>query len=95
MEEEFFWEQVKRISAEKKITQSTLAKACGAPLSTYKGWIKKNYFPTVLGGHAIARVLGVSVEFLITGKERASKQEIENIRLLLLQAGKELGKLPG
>ena len=95
MEEEFFWKQVKSISKKKKITQKMLAEACGTPLSTFKGWIRKNYFPTVIGGFAIAKVLGVSVEYLVTGKERATKKDVEKIRLLLHKAEEKLEKLPG
>lgn len=94
MEEEIFWDQVKILCKQKRITQEKLARACGVPLSTFKGWIKKNYFPTVIGGHIIASVLGVSVEYLVTGKEKATKKDIENIRVLLHKAEERLGKIP-
>ena len=94
MEREIFWKQVKYLCRKNRITQDALAKACGVPLSTFKGWMTKNYFPTVIGGYIIARVLGVSVEYLITGKERATKRDIENIRALLHRAEESLRKIP-
>ena len=95
MVKDFFWEQVKRLGREKKITQEALAKTCNVPLSTFKGWIKKNYFPTVIGGYMIAEKLGVTVEYLVTGKENALKKELEKIRLLLHRAEEKLEKIPG
>ena len=74
MFEEIFWEQVKCTAKKKKITQKDLADFCGIPVSTFKGWIHKNYFPTVIDGFIIATRLGVSVEYLITGKENDAKQ---------------------
>ena len=94
MVKDFFWEQVKRLGREKKITQEALAKTCNVPLSTFKGWIQKNYFPTVIDGYVIAEKLGVSVEYLITGKEGKTRKEIENIRILLHRAEEGLGRLP-
>ena len=94
MEREIFWAQVKRLSRKKRITQEALAKVSGVPLSTFKGWIQKNYFPTVIGGQKIAEFLDVTVEYLITGKERATKKDIEIIRSFLHRAEEKLGKIP-
>ena len=90
---EIFWEQVKRMVKIKGITQSDLADACQVPLSTLKGWIKRNYFPTVVDGYLIALKLGVSVEYLITGKESAAAGNIRNIRVLLRRAERKLDKI--
>ena len=94
MGKEIFWEQVRRIGRKTKITQKDLAQVCGVPLSTFKGWIQKNYFPTVIDGYIIAEKLGVSVEYLVTGKENDARMEIENIRTLLHRAEEKLGKIP-
>jgi len=95
MEKGIFWEQVKLIGKKTKITQKDLAQICGVPFSTFKGWIQKNYFPTVIDGFLMAKKLGVSVEYLVTGKENATRTEIENIRILLHRAEEKLGKIPG
>jgi len=94
MGNELFWEQVKRIGKKSRITQKDLAQLCGVPLSTFKGWIQKNYFPTVIDGCIMADKLGVSVEYLVTGKENDARIEIEKIRILLHRAEEKLGKLP-
>jgi len=89
-----FWVQVRKILGEKNMTQKALAQACGFPYSTFRGWMKKNYFPTVIGGFMIARKLGVSVEYLVTGKERTGKKELEKIQHLLHRANEKLGRMP-
>jgi len=94
MGNELFWEQVKRICKKSKITQKDLAQFCGVPLSTFKGWIQKNYFPTVIDGYIMADKLGVSVEFLVTGKENGTRMEVEKIRIMLHRVEEKLGKLP-
>ena len=94
MKVEKFWVQVRKLLKTKKITQKSLAQACDFPYSTFKGWIKKNYFPTVIGGYMIAKKLGVSVEYLVTGKERPGKKELERIQNLLHRANEKLEKIP-
>ena len=89
-----FWVQVRKILREKNMTQKALAQACGFPYSTFRGWMKKNYFPTVIGGFMIARKLGVSVEYLVTGKERTGKKELEKVQNLLHRANEKLGRMP-
>jgi len=94
MKKEVYWDQVKRLAKKKGITQVSLAKACNVPISTFKGWINKNYFPTVIDGYIIAVELGVTVEYLVTGKERPGKREINNIRRMLQRVDKKLEDIP-
>ena len=91
---ELFWEQVKKICRITKISQKELALTCNVPFSTFTGWMRKNYFPTVIDGYIIAAKLGVSVEYLVTGRVSDTKRVVENIRVLLHQAEENLGKLP-
>ena len=93
MRHEYFWEQVKNICRKTNITQNELAQICGVPLSTFKGWIQKNYFPTVIDGYIIAERLGVSVEYLVTGKEKSGRNKMEDIRILLCLAEEELRRM--
>ena len=93
MGKQIFWEQVKRTIKDKGITQAAVAGACGVPLSTFKGWISKNYFPTVIGGYSIAKFLGVSLDYLITGEEKTSAKEIDSALVLLRQAEGRLEKI--
>ena len=94
MEKAIFWDQVKRLGKKTKITQKELALVCEVPLSTFKGWIQKNYFPTVIDGYIMAEKLGVSVEYLVTGQEYDARKEIENIRILLHSADEKPDKIP-
>ena len=94
MKVEKFWVQVRKSLKTKGMTQKSLAHACGFPYSTFKGWIKKNYFPTVIGGYMIAAKLGVSVEYLVTGKERPGKKELTKIQSLLHRVNEKLEKIP-
>jgi len=91
---EYFWEQVKKVCRITKITQKDLALTCNVPYSTFKGWMQKNYFPTVIDGYIIAAKLGVSVEFLVTGQISDTKKVVENIRTLLHRAEENLRRLP-
>jgi len=94
MDVHIFWDRVKFMIRKNKTTQEAVARACDRPVSTFKGWIKKNYFPTVIDGYLIADYLGVTVEYLVTGKERAARKDIEDIRCLLHRAEEKLGKIP-
>jgi len=85
-----FWDRVNSILKRNRLTQSMAAAACGVKLKTFQSWIRKDYYPTVLGGHALAGFLGVTVEYLVTGKNCATKKQIEDVRLLLKEADQQL-----
>jgi transcriptional regulator with XRE-family HTH domain len=84
-----FWKRVKQQIKKHKATQAGVARACGFSLRTFQGWMYKGVSPTVTEAYHIARVLGVSVEYLLTGKnKRAEKIEsrIQSAESLLDQA---------
>ena len=87
------WERVKRLLKNNKLTQSMAAEACGVKLTTFQSWIRKDYYPTILSGYELARFLGVSVEYLVTGNEREGKKQIETVRSVLKELDEELGKI--
>ena len=95
MAEKNFWPQVNRLIKTKGINLETLAIACQVPLSTLNGWIKNDYFPSIVEGYKIARELGVSVEYLITGQKNPSKENLETVRSLLRKAEEILKKMQG
>ena len=66
------------------------AAACGVKLKTFRSWIRKDYYPTILSGYGLARLLGVTVEYLVTGKEGNAKDQIEAARSLLKETDKKL-----
>ena len=63
-----FWKRIKHLIKIKAVTQQTALKACGISYNTFKGWVSKKYFPPLEAAYKLARYLGVSVDFLISGK---------------------------
>ena len=93
MKEEKFWTIVKSILKKNKKTQAEAAAACGVKLRTFQNWIYKDLFPTIVDGYNLARFLGVSVEYLVTGKEKDTKIKIDSARYLLKEADNKLKKI--
>jgi transcriptional regulator with XRE-family HTH domain len=84
-----FWGRIKQLIKKKNATQAGIAEACGFSLQTFHGWMYKGVWPTVFDAYRIARVLGVSLEYLLTGKNEEEKEiesRIENVRSLLEKA---------
>ena len=75
---------------EKKVTQKDTAVACGINPRTFQYWIYRNLYPSIVDGFYLARFLGVSVEYLVTGKETRSKKRIDAIYTFLQKAEKNL-----
>ncbi|AEF82344.1 helix-turn-helix domain-containing protein [Leadbettera azotonutricia] len=91
-----FWKRVKDLIKQKGLTEIKVAQTCGIPVSTFTGWMYKGFYPSVYDGYNIARALGVSIEYLMTGKEKHEKPgntELENIRLLLHKVEDRLDKM--
>lgn len=83
MENIDFWNRVKALIKENKITQEILANKAGISFNNLKQQIFYNRYPTVDEGVKIAQILGTTVEYLVTGKEileedfkEAYKQEL-------------------
>ena len=87
------WDRVKRLLRKNKLTQSRAAEACGVKLATFQSWIRKDYYPSILGGYELARFLDVSVEYMVTGKEREARKQIESVRSMLKEADVKLRKI--
>jgi transcriptional regulator with XRE-family HTH domain len=95
-ETEAFYSCIKQQIKKKNTTQGKVAKACGISLGTFKGWMAKDIYPTVLDAYNIARVLGVSVEYLLTGKDRQAERNEKRVKIvrdLLDQAKEKLDKI--
>jgi transcriptional regulator with XRE-family HTH domain len=95
MDEENFWTRVKRLLKERKATQSEAAAVCGVKVRTFQSWIRYNYFPTILDGYNLACFLGVSVEYLVTGKESEINGKIKITRAFLKKADETLRDIKG
>jgi transcriptional regulator with XRE-family HTH domain len=90
-----FWARVNQLIRRNKTSQKKVAEIAGIPARTLEGWINKGISPTVEMGFYIARILGVSVEYLLTGKQQLapSNAQIESLRALLKEADKKLVRL--
>lgn len=76
MDANTFWSNVKPLIKSKKITQQVLADDIGISFNTLQSWITKDRLPDVVSAFKIAQALGVSVEYLVTGKETDGKKQI-------------------
>lgn len=63
-----FWERVKKLLTN-DLNQSWLSREIGVSHTTMSSWINRDRLPKVDMAVSIAKALGVSVEFLVTGEE--------------------------
>lgn len=76
-----FWQNVKTLIKNKNTKQQAVADIAGISLLTMRGWITHDRLPDVVSAYKIAQALGVSVEYLVTGKEvDGKKQFIEDLK---------------
>ena len=93
MNAKLFWNRTKALLRDNKITQKEAAEACGRSLSTFKGWMLKCIIPPLDDAFALARLLGVTLEFLITGRDKPNTPNLKikaEVILLLDKAGRKL-----
>ncbi|MCL2441755.1 MAG: helix-turn-helix domain-containing protein [Treponema sp.] len=93
MKERLFWNRIKNLMKNKKVTQETISKACGISVNTWRGWNSKNIAPTLHDCAKIAKYLDVSIDFLVTGKEQNSQVKLAEIRELLDKVNVKLNAL--
>ena len=93
MDAKKFWLRVKQLSKARKTTQREMAEYLGLPLRTLQNWIQRGIFPLFPDGYRMAVFFGVSVEYLLTGKEKKVERKISKIRSLLTQAEEKLQRL--
>ena len=74
-----FWNNIKFLLKEKKITQKQFSVMLDLPDRTIENWIGRNTIPDAITSVKIAQSLGTTVEFLVTGIEpEITKQDIIN-----------------
>ena len=93
MDVKIFWLRIKQLLKRTNTTQKDLAKFIGISQRTLENWIYRGYYPLINEGYRMAKFLNVSVDFLVTGKERSKEIKIAAIRSLLMRADEKLGKL--
>jgi transcriptional regulator with XRE-family HTH domain len=92
-----FWKRTNELIKKRKTKQEVIAASCGINYQTFRGWVTRETYPAGDETYRIAQALGVSVEFLVTGREtleRSSNAEfVQNIRTLLNQALEETDRI--
>jgi transcriptional regulator with XRE-family HTH domain len=96
MDAKDFWARVRPLIKKNNTTQAEIAKVCGLSLNTLHGWMFKGIFPPVIDAYNIAHMLGVSVDYLVAGrdmKEQRTEANIEGVKNLLHYAEARLDKM--
>ena len=93
MEEEKFWLMVDYMIKKRGSSYEAIARACQAPYSTFMNWKENKKLPSVMDGYMIARELGVTLEYLITGEINVPGKKSMPIRSLLKKAEQLLLRL--
>lgn len=88
-----FWNRVKYLIRTHKTTQDNVAQLINIPVGTLRNWIYQNRVPDVGTACNLAVVLGVSVDFLVFGKERNVNEERMNRLLERKTAAARINKL--
>ena len=73
-----FWKRIQVLVKAHKVSQKYFADYVGINYSSYKSWLYHSRLPDAITTYKIATALGVSMEFLVTGKE--TRNEILHIR---------------
>ena len=84
-----FLEGLKSELTHQHLTQKDLAEKSGISVNTIRGWFSKDLIPDTLTSLKVADVLGVSVEYLVTGKDSNHFKEkyetlVTNLKNLLV-----------
>jgi len=86
-----FWSRVKTLLKTKAVTQKEAAKACGISFDKFRQWMSRGMIPPLSSAFLLSRYLGVSLEYLITGKGTDKASQInKEIAALLRTATKKL-----
>jgi len=85
-----FWYRVKVLIKAHNVNQEKFAAYIGMPLSTLKGWMYHNRTPDVGTAYAIASALGVTVDYLVLGKENDTAEEDKKRRSTVKEAAARL-----
>jgi len=72
-----FWTRLKNEIKAKNTTQEWIAGQIKVPFGTFRKWMTRKTYPNLKEGTEIAKLLGVSAEYLITGSEQEGLDNIE------------------
>ena len=88
-----FWKRIKALIKEKHITQAEAARISHMSVNTLKAWMSRGTIPSLDVAYNLARYLGVSIEYLITGKETDITAQIDDVLLLVKRTDEKLKKI--
>jgi transcriptional regulator with XRE-family HTH domain len=86
MDTKTFWNRIKKLTKEKKVTQKDVAEGIGMPLGTLKTWMYKNTVPSLDYTIELSRYFGVSIQYLVFGKDA----EISAVSAMIKEAQNSL-----
>ena len=73
-----FWDRLKFQIEAQNTTQGWVAQKIGVSRRTMEGWLSKRIYPSVNVAQSLAGVLGVTVEYLVTGTDSTDPWIREN-----------------
>lgn len=91
-----FGENLKILSVKRKLPLNVVAKKAGISYNTILSYVnERRSLPNVETGYKIAKALGVSVEYLVTGKPSNTDMDtvintVSQLKLLLTSVGKSM-----
>ena len=87
-----FWNRVKNLMKEKKVSQQILAEAAGTSYSTLKRWMSKGIIPPLDVTINLKKYFGVSFDYLIDGIETESDvvSQLKDVILSLKKTNEKL-----
>lgn len=74
-----FWNNVKSLLKNYKITQKQLSVIINLPERTVETWIARNTIPDAVDAVKIAQALGTTVEYLVTGNKPDLSSETKSL----------------
>jgi len=92
---EEFWKRIRSQMKAHKISQRKFAEYINVPYSTFNSWLYYKRSIEVGTAYNIASALGVTVEYLVTGREGKNEEEHLKQTEIRKTAGAEMKKLLG
>ena len=89
MDGKMFWKRAKPLIKAHNMTQRQFAERLGISFNTLQGWIKYERVPETSMAYCLAIALGVTLDYLLGGKER----DITRARLVELEARRKAAKI--
>ena len=90
-----FWNRVKLQIKSRTVTQADAAKACGVLPDTFRRWMSMGRVPPLNNSYMLARYLGVSLEYLITGRSSDNVSAISEEIFALIKKTAAKRQRPG